>query len=67
MGLKACAEAFKHGGQFGRDDANVQGQAEEKGGKGSVLCGRGGSCCGGEQKEGQDEKGIKWLCPVWER
>lgn len=67
MGLKACAEAYKHDGLLGRRGANVQGKVEEKGCRGSVLSGRAGSCCGGEQKEGQDEKGIKWLCPAWER
>jgi len=66
MGLKGGAEAHEHSGLVARAGPSVQETAEENGHKGSVLFGRGGVCCGREQKGGQGEKGTKWLCPAWE-
>lgn len=67
MGLKGGAGAHRYGCLVERAGLNMQGKAEEKGRKGSTLLGRGRVCRGREWKAGQGEKGIKWLCPAWER
>lgn len=58
MGLKGGAEAHWCGGLVEGAGPTMQGKAEEKGCKGSVLFGRDGLCCGRQWKGGQGKKGI---------
>lgn len=63
MALKWKAKAQKYGGLVGRAGPSVQ----RKSGTRAVLFEKGGVCCGRQKKGQQGEKGIKWLCPAWER